>query len=60
MTQNLILIYFIIGITYTIINGAFRKLDTDGDYLLPLSWILIWPLFILALIIDRTIKLFKK
>lgn len=44
------LIYILIGLTYTLINGLVRKLDTDGDYLLPMVWIFLWPICFVALI----------
>lgn len=49
-----IAIYFIIGIGYCIVNNVVRKLDTDEDYLLNMAWIFLWPIFILALLIDKT------
>lgn len=60
MITTLIAFYFFIGIIYCIVNGGIRKLDTEGDFLLPMGWIGLWPLFIMALIIDKTIKLWKK
>lgn len=45
-------IYLIIGLLYWSLNSFVRKLETDGDYLLPLVWFLAWPLaFITWLII---------
>ncbi len=41
--------YITIGIIYTIINGAVRKLNSDGDWLLPWCWLLLWPVFFLTL-----------
>lgn len=52
--------YFIIGIIYAIINGAIRKIDTDGDWLLPLAWIIAWPIGIASLLTEQIIKLIKK
>lgn len=52
--------YFIIGIIYAVINGAIRKIDTDGDWLLPLAWIIVWPISIASLLVDWVIKLIKK
>ena len=52
--------YFIIGIIYAFINGAVRKIDTHGDMLLPLVWIILWPVGLLALITEKVVKLFKK
>lgn len=37
-------IYLIIGLLYWALNAFVRKLETDGDYLLPLVWFLAWPL----------------
>lgn len=53
-------IYMLIGIVYCFVNGAIRKLDTEHDYLLPFAWILLWPLCIIALIIDKIINKIKK
>lgn len=47
----MILIYFIIGMMYCIINGGIRGIDTEGDMLLPLVWICFWPLCFIALFI---------
>lgn len=52
-------IYMLVGIFYCLVNGAVRKLDND-DYLLSFIWITLWPLCIIALIIDNISKLFKK
>ncbi len=52
--------YFIIGIIYAIINGAIRKIDTDGDWLLPLAWIIVWPIGLTSLLVSWVIKLIKK
>lgn len=51
--------YFIIGIIYAIINGAIRKIDTDGDWLLPLTWIIAWPIGFASLLVIGVIKLIK-
>jgi hypothetical protein len=37
-------IYLLIGLIYWLINSFVRKLETDGDYLLPIVWFLAWPL----------------
>jgi hypothetical protein len=37
-------IYLLIGLIYWLINSFVRKLETDGDYLLPMVWFLAWPL----------------
>ncbi len=52
--------YFIIGIIYAVINGAIRKVDTDGDWLLPLAWIIVWPVGLASLLVGWVIKLIKK
>lgn len=54
------LIYVLIGIIYTMINGIIRKLDHDDDWMLPISWIFLWPIFFIALIVKRLSKAFKK
>ncbi|MCX8481739.1 MAG: hypothetical protein ORN58_07455 [Sediminibacterium sp.] len=51
--DNMILIYFIIGIVYTLVNIFVRKLDTNGDYLLPFIWLLLWPIAFIVLIINK-------
>ena len=51
--ENMILIYFIIGIVYTLVNIFVRKLDTNGDYLLPFIWLLLWPIAFIVLIINK-------
>lgn len=56
----MILLYFIIGIIYTIINGAVRKLNTDGDPLLTFVWVFLWPIGLLALLVYNTVKFVKK
>lgn len=38
------IIYLFIGLTYWYINAFVRKLDIDGDWLLPIVWFLFWPL----------------
>lgn len=43
-------IYFIVGILYALINGVFRKINTDGDWLLSIVWIIAWPLCFIGLI----------
>lgn len=49
-------IYILIGIVYLLINVLIRKLDTEGDYLLPNVWMFFWPLCLLALLIRRLDK----
>jgi len=48
-TESIILFYFLIGMGYTLINGIVRKLDTDGDWLLPMFWLLMWPIAFVGL-----------
>lgn len=60
MLTTLIAFYFLIGIIYCIVNGGIRKLDTEGDFLLPFSWIIFWPPFIIALIVHLLTKLLNK
>lgn len=38
------LIYLLIGLSYWALNSFVRKLETGGDWLLPLVWFLAWPL----------------
>jgi hypothetical protein len=57
--ENIILIYFIIGIAYTFINGAIRKLDND-DWILTYVWVFGWPVCFICLIIEKTNKFFKR
>lgn len=40
-------IWFLIGLIWTTINGAIRKIYTDGDWALPLFCILLGPINIL-------------
>jgi hypothetical protein len=35
---------------YAFVNGAIRKIDTDGDWLLPIAWITLWPMMIPSII----------
>lgn len=52
-------IYFLIGMIYTLINGFVRKLDTDGDWLLPIFWLLLWPIAFIGLVIINVNKYFE-
>lgn len=52
-------IYFLIGMIYTLINGLVRKLDTDGDWLLPIFWLLLWPIAFIGLVIINVNKYFE-
>ena len=36
--------YFLIGLIYTFINGFVRKIDTEGEPLLPTVWLCLWPI----------------
>lgn len=45
-------IYIMIGIAYCVINGGIRKLDND-DWTLAFVWLFLWPLCLIALIIDK-------
>lgn len=40
--------YFLIGLCYWALNSFVRKLETAGDWLLPLVWFIAWPLALLA------------
>lgn len=53
----MIAVYLIIGLLYWSLNSFVRKLDTDGDWLLPLVWFLAWPLAAVSwflIFIDKT------
>ncbi len=52
--------YFIIGISYALVNGFIRKLDTDGDYMLGFVWVTLWPLAFASLFIHKVIEAYKK
>jgi hypothetical protein len=56
-TETLAMIWFIGGIVYAFVNGAIRKIDTDGDWLLPLGWVLLWPMMLPTVLIQ---KLYQK
>lgn len=58
--QDIAMWYFIIGLLYMIINTFIRKIETDGDYLLPLAWFMVWPVGILGLIIVGAINQYNK
>lgn len=57
--DKVLFFYFLIGIIYTVINGAFRKLDND-DWDLVWAWILFWPVFFVAIFIHLLNKLIKR
>lgn len=40
----MIVAYLIVGLLYWGLNSFVRKLDTDGDWLLPIVWFFAWPL----------------
>lgn len=44
----ILMIYLLIGLVYWAINSFVRKLEIDGDYLLPLFWFLGWPIALLT------------
>jgi hypothetical protein len=39
-----LIIYLIVGLLYWGLNSFVRKLETDGDWLLPIVWFLAWPI----------------
>ena len=47
------IIYFLIGILYTLVNLFIRKLDIENDWGLVFIWILAWPLFFVLLLISK-------
>lgn len=54
--------YFLIGLIYTFINGFVRKIDTEGEPLLPTVWLCLWPICFIGLIasfIQDKIEKFK-
>lgn len=59
--EKLAAIWFIVGIAYVLVNGLIRKIDTDGDWLLPIGWFALWPIMIPSVIIAGIYdKLFNK
>lgn len=58
--ENLAAIWLITGVIYAVINGLVRKIDTDGDWLLPIVWITLWPITIPALIVSKLYNLIFK
>jgi hypothetical protein len=50
IAETIAMIWFIVGILYAFVNGAIRKIDTDGDWLLPIAWITLWPMMIPSII----------
>lgn len=47
----MILAYFIIGLMYWALNSFVRKLEIDGDWMLPLVWLFAWPIAFLTWIV---------
>jgi hypothetical protein len=58
--ENLAMWYFVIGFLYMAINTFIRKIETDGDYLLPLAWFLVWPIGITGLLVEGIIYRYNK
>ena len=58
--EKMLMWYFIIGLVYAVYNGAVRKVETEGDFLLPMVWVLLWPLGFLSLTVLGISKLFNK
>jgi len=58
--EQLLMWYFIVGLIYTLYNGLVRKLDTSGDYLLPMVWLLLWPIAFMGLAALGISKLINK
>lgn len=54
--EDFIMYWFIFGIVYTIINGAFRKIYVDG-MLLPMAHLMFGPVFLCAIIIRNLERL---
>ncbi len=54
--EKVILGYFMIGLVYSLVNIFVRKLETNGDYLLPFVWMFFWPITIPVLVAQK----FKK
>ena len=38
------MIYLTIGLLYWALNSFVRKLEINGDWMLPLVWFLLWPI----------------
>ena len=56
----LIELYLGIGIVYTLVNGLYRKLDTDSDWGLPFLWMFLWWVCFIALFIQYIGKKINK
>ena len=52
--ENIVMIYYIGGILYVLFNAIVRKIETDDNPMVPFSWFLLWPIFLVTLI-GRTI-----
>ncbi|MCX8481227.1 MAG: hypothetical protein ORN58_04830 [Sediminibacterium sp.] len=51
--EKIILGYFGIGLVYSLVNIFVRKLETNGDYLLPFVWMFFWPITIPVLLAQQ-------
>lgn len=58
--KTLLLIYFLIGLAYVIVNVVVRKLDTEGDPMLPLAWWFLWIIFLPLLLIEKSCNAVKR
>lgn len=52
--------YLIIGVIYCLINAFIRRIDIDGDSHLPLMWLFLWGMCVVAHIIAYFIKVKHK
>ena len=43
-----IVVYLAVGLLYWGLNSFIRKLDIDGDWMLPLIWFLFWPIGLIS------------
>jgi len=41
-------VYLVVGLLYWGLNSFVRKLDIDGDWMLPLIWFLVWPIGLIS------------
>ena len=57
--EDIAMIYYIGGILYVLFNGLIRKVETDGNPMVPLSWFLAWPIFLITLIGRSIYRLIK-
>jgi hypothetical protein len=46
-------LYFLVGIVYVFVNGAFRGIYDDEDWQLPFAHIFLWPVCFICLILAR-------